>query len=44
MCSAIRTIPGLVGMGVFLLHLARLLGRFDPFDFASRRIPPRRLL
>lgn len=41
MCTVIRTPPGLAGLAIFLLHLAHLFGRFDPFHAASRRIPRR---
>lgn len=41
MCSAFRTAAGLTCLAVFLAHLGRLWGRFDPFDFASSRIPTR---
>ena len=42
MCQVIRSRFGLTCLGVFLAHLARVWGRFDPFDFASSRIPQRR--
>jgi hypothetical protein len=41
LCSTVRTVPGLICLGVFLAHLARLLGRCDPFDFASSHIRQR---
>ena len=44
MCSQIRRPAGLVGLGVFLAHLAHRLGPLDPFHAASRRIPQTRRL
>lgn len=41
MCRIIRTPPGWVGLVVFVLHLARAFGPYDPFHFASRHIPRR---
>ena len=42
MCSVIRTPGGLVCLGVFLAHLAHMLGPFDPINACSRHIPVRR--
>lgn len=42
MCQVIRSPFGLVCLGVFLAHLAHLLGPLDPINAVSRRIPVRR--
>lgn len=41
MCSQIRRPLGLAGLGLFLAHLADVLGPLDLFHAASRRIPVR---